>query len=186
MTAAAAQKESLILGRSDSSSSTVANLAVDMAGILVNLSSCTDFDASDHSDGEPFTLEQFQELKNQSLLRQNHDPDAATASQRAITMMELQRGEDDMTEFLQRLLDLGVSRESLADHISQSVADQLFKLPPKTLPGSLSSPLPMPGIQCNTSSPTILLPNPICNSANERDLRKKRNMLDLHRMEYVD
>lgn len=82
--------------------------------------------------------------------------------EQASTMLELNKAEDELARILKRMLDLGVSQQSLQHHISPSLAEQLFSVTPEPLQASAPRSH-SPTTSCSTrqrsvSSPLFSLP----------------------------
>ncbi|KAF7332853.1 hypothetical protein MVEN_02390300 [Mycena venus] len=137
-----------------SSCPSLSDVALDSSEIILQLDiSPTDELDSSSSDDEPFDLAR--------ITREKIDPTKpAIDSRRTTVMMELQRQEDELVVTIKRLLGLGVSKDTLQKHISQSIAEQLFNEAPTELQPEVHHPPGIPSRGRSTSFPGICLPAP--------------------------
>ncbi|KAK7022507.1 hypothetical protein R3P38DRAFT_3317690 [Favolaschia claudopus] len=137
---------------SSSSSISLADFALDSTEILLDLNGIEP-SPSDNSDSDSEFNFDLEDVKQKN--------EAVNDQQRATAMMELQRQEDDLAATIRKLLDLGVARETLQRHISDSIGEQLFRaIPPEISPQILPSHDPHHRTEHTTSFPPVLLPLP--------------------------
>ncbi|KAK7014180.1 hypothetical protein R3P38DRAFT_3322138 [Favolaschia claudopus] len=123
---------------SSSSSISLADFALDSTEILLDLNGIEP-SPSDNSDSDSEFNFDLEDVKQKNGARQ----------------------EDDLAATIRKLLDLGVARETLQRHISDSIGEQLFRaIPPEISPQLLPSHDPHHRTEHTTSFPSVLLPLP--------------------------